>query len=109
MGFKGPGQRSRIQETGLPIEKLREIGHKMCSIPASFNIHKQLAKVFSARAENIKNGEGIDWATAEALAFGSLLLEGNHVRLSGQDVQRGTFSHRHAVLKDQITSDKNCF
>ena len=104
MGFKGPGQRSRIQETGLPIEKLREIGLKMCSIPATFNIHKQLAKVFSARAETIKNGEGIDWATAEALAFGSLLLEGNHVRLSGQDVQRGTFSHRHAVLKDQITS-----
>ena len=50
-----------------------------------------------------EKGYGIDWGTAEALAFGSLLLEGNHVRITGQDVQRGTFSHRHAVVKDQIT------
>ena len=53
-------------------------------------------------AQAITEGEGIDWATAEALAFGTLLTEGNHVRLTGQDVERGTFSHRHAVLHDQV-------
>ena len=57
-----------------------------------------------AKEESLKAGAGIDWATAEALAFGSLLLEGNRVRLSGQDVERGTFSHRHCVLHDQATN-----
>lgn len=52
--------------------------------------------------QSIVDGEGVDWGTAEALAFGTLLLEGNHVRLTGQDVERGTFSHRHAVLHDQV-------
>jgi 2-oxoglutarate dehydrogenase E1 component len=56
--------------------------------------------------DTIVKGAGIDWGTAEALAFGSLLLEGNHVRLSGQDVERGTFSHRHAVVVDQKTGEK---
>ena len=53
-----------------------------------------------------ESGEGIDWGTAEAMAFGSLLVEGNHVRLTGQDVQRGTFSHRHAVVKDQRSEEE---
>jgi 2-oxoglutarate dehydrogenase complex dehydrogenase (E1) component-like enzyme len=67
--------------------------------------HKQLQKILQARHDAIQDGKGIDWGTAEALAFGSLLLEGNHVRLSGQDVQRGTFSHRHAVITDQKTGN----
>jgi 2-oxoglutarate dehydrogenase E1 component len=67
------------------------------------SVHKQLKKILQARHDTIQEGKGIDWGTAEALAFGSLLLEGNHVRLSGQDVQRGTFSHRHAVITDQKT------
>lgn len=54
--------------------------------------------------QSIEDGEGVDWGTAEALAFGTLLLEGNHVRLTGQDVERGTFSHRHAVLHDQAST-----
>lgn len=104
-GFLSPRQLSRIQQTGYPIEKLKDIGLKMCSIPESITVHKQLQKIISARKDTIISGEGIDWGTAEGLAFGSLLLEGNHVRLSGQDVQRGTFSHRHAVLIDQKTGE----
>jgi len=65
-------------------------------------------KIFDLRAAMIESGEGIDWAVAEALAFATLIVEGNHVRLSGQDVERGTFSHRHAVLHDQETGAKYC-
>ena len=90
---------------GYPLDSLREIGLKMSKLPENIDVHKQLKKIFGAREKSITEGKGIDWATAEALAFGSLLLEGNHVRLTGQDVQRGTFSHRHAVVKDQTTGD----
>ena len=55
--------------------------------------------MYEARKAMIETGQGVDWATAEALAFGTLLAEGNHVRLSGQDVERGTFSHRHALVR----------
>jgi 2-oxoglutarate dehydrogenase E1 component len=65
-----------------------------------------MQKIFKARYDMADKGEGIDWGTAEAMAFGSLLLEGNHVRITGQDVQRGTFSHRHAVVKDQETEEE---
>jgi 2-oxoglutarate dehydrogenase E1 component len=65
-------------------------------------------KIFEQRAAMIESGEGIDWAVAEALAFAALIVEGNHVRLSGQDVERGTFSHRHSVLHDQETGAKYC-
>jgi 2-oxoglutarate dehydrogenase E1 component len=105
-GFKSPRQLSRIQKTGYDTEKLREIGIQMCQFPPSFTIHKQLGKIMSARLKTITDGAGIDWGTAEALAFGTLLLEGNHVRLSGQDVERGTFSHRHAAITDQKTGEK---
>jgi 2-oxoglutarate dehydrogenase E1 component len=102
-GFKSPRQKSRIQATGYDLEKLRDIGLKMSRIPKDFNLHMQLKKIFAAREKSIVDGKDIDWGTAEALAFGTLLMEGNHVRLSGQDVQRGTFSHRHAVVIDQKT------
>ena len=101
-GFLSPMQRSRVRETGLNIDKLLEIGVKLSTIPKDFHVHKQLENIFGARMDTIVKGEGIDWGTAEALAIGTLLLEGNHVRLTGQDVQRGTFSHRHAVLIDQV-------
>lgn len=105
-GFLSPRQLSRIRDTGCEVEKLKEIGMKITEIPSTLNIHKQLRKIIEARREMIKTEEGIDWGTAEALAFGTLLLEGNHVRLTGQDVQRGTFSHRHAVLTDQTTGEQ---
>ena len=104
-GFLSPRQHARIRETGCDEAKLRDVGIKISTIPKTFGAHKQLEKIFQARLKSIETGEGIDWGTAEALAFGTLLLEGNHVRLSGQDVQRGTFSHRHAVLKDQKTGE----
>jgi 2-oxoglutarate dehydrogenase E1 component len=104
-GYLSPRQRSRIRETGVDEAKLRHIGNIISSFPNSLTVHKQLEKILAVRKETILKGEGIDWGTAEALAFGTLLMEGNHVRLSGQDVQRGTFSHRHATLVDQKTGE----
>ena len=105
-GFKGPSQQSRIRPTGVDIEVLRSIGIQAGTVPDNFKLHRQMKKIFSARQEMAKQGEGIDWGTAEAMAYGSLLMEGNHVRITGQDVQRGTFSHRHAVVKDQDTEEE---
>ena len=69
-------------------------------------MHPIIKKIYDQRRESIENGTGIDFATAESLAFGSLLKDGFNVRFSGQDVERGTFSHRHAVLVDQKTNHK---
>ncbi|KAK0410283.1 hypothetical protein QR680_005042 [Steinernema hermaphroditum] len=91
-------------ETGVDTEFLRYIGAASVQTPETFNVHPHLAKTHcDARVAKMEKGEGIDWATAEALAFGSILLQGNDVRISGQDVGRGTFSHRHAMLVDQKT------
>ena len=72
-------------------------------MPQGFNLHRTIRRFLDNRRKMIESGEGIDWATAESLAFGSLLLDGHRVRLSGQDVERGTFSQRHSVLIDQET------
>ena len=69
-------------------------------------MHSGLKRIIKAKQESLDTRSGIDWGTAEALAFGTLLLEGIHVRLSGQDVERGTFSHRHALLHDQKTGER---
>jgi len=105
-GFKSPRQHSRLRPTGVDIDILRNIGMKAGEVPEGFKLHRQMAKIFKARQEMARSGVDIDWGTAEAMAFGTLLLEGNHVRLTGQDVQRGTFSHRHAVVKDQETEEE---
>jgi 2-oxoglutarate dehydrogenase E1 component len=105
-GFKSPKQLSRVRSTGVDIEVLRKIGIDAGSVPENFKLHRQMIKIFKARRAMAERGNGIDWGTAEALAFGSLLLEGNHVRITGQDVQRGTFSHRHAVVKDQDSEEE---
>ena len=106
-GFKGPEQQSRIRPTGVDVEVLRKVGIQAGTVPEDFKLHRQMAKIFTARRAMAEKGEGIDWGTAEAMAFGTLLLEGNHVRITGQDVQRGTFSHRHAVVKDQKTEEEH--
>ncbi|MFN0264981.1 2-oxoglutarate dehydrogenase E1 component [Tepidamorphus sp. 3E244] len=92
---------ARRGQTGIPIEKLREIGHLLTSVPDGFKVHKTIQRFLKNRETMITSGEKVDWATGEALAFGSLMSEGHGVRLSGQDVERGTFSQRHSVLYDQ--------
>ncbi|NLJ28252.1 MAG: 2-oxoglutarate dehydrogenase E1 component [Deltaproteobacteria bacterium] len=87
-------------ETGVKREELVSIARKMHHVPKGFSVHRKLERILDRRLEVVEKGEGIDWATAELLAFGSLLLEGTPVRLSGQDSRRGTFSQRHSVLTD---------
>ncbi|MBN9343905.1 MAG: 2-oxoglutarate dehydrogenase E1 component [Caedibacter sp. 38-128] len=87
--------------TGISQEMMQEIGHALLKIPENFSLHPRLQRFFSARSTMFETGQGLDWATAEALALGSLLCEGTPVRLSGQDSGRGTFSQRHAVIYDQ--------
>jgi 2-oxoglutarate dehydrogenase E1 component len=96
----------RKGDTGVAIEKLRDIGLKLTKIPKTFKVHKTMQRVLEQRRKMVEDGAGLDWAMAEQLAFGTLLLEGFPVRLSGQDVQRGTFSQRHAVLVDQDTEKR---
>lgn len=105
-GFKSPDQLSRIADTGLPMDHIKNLGQLITAIPAGFTPHRVVKRVYENRRAMIENGKGIDWAMGEALAFASLLDEGNHVRLSGQDVERGTFSHRHALIHDQITGER---
>ncbi|MFL5284115.1 MAG: 2-oxoglutarate dehydrogenase E1 component [Rhodopila sp.] len=94
------------EPTEVPMATLRKIGAALSQIPEGFNVNPKIARQLEAKAEAIRTGEGIDWATGEALAFGSLLLEGSRVRLSGEDTQRGTFSQRHAVLIDQLNQNE---
>ncbi len=93
----------RRGHTGVDLDELRWLGERLTSIPEGLNIHRTVRRFIENRRKMIETGEGIDWATAEALAFGSLLVDGYGVRLSGQDVERGTFSQRHSVLFDQDT------
>ncbi len=88
-------------ETGVARDVLLEIGRGLSRVPEGFHLHKALTRQLKAKDQMFETGEGFDWATAEALAFGSLLLEGNPVRLSGQDSERGTFSQRHSAWIDQ--------
>ena len=93
----------RRGETGVSVDRLKQIGERITAAPEGFHIHKTILRFLENRRNAIASGEGIDWATAEALAFASLLDEGIPVRLSGQDSERGTFSQRHSVLIDQDT------
>lgn len=106
--LQDPCTLSKPKVTGVPMEALKTISSALTNIPSNIRLHSSLVRIFKAKEESLKSGANIDWATAEALAFGSLLLEGTRVRLSGQDVERGTFSHRHAVVHDQDTNALYC-
>ena len=92
--------------TALSDPTFAEVAKVLTTVPDGLNIHKTLSRILEAKKQTLESGEGIDWATAEGLAFGSLLAEGKSVRLSGQDSGRGTFSQRHAVWVDQATGAK---
>jgi 2-oxoglutarate dehydrogenase E1 component len=92
-------------ETGFPLSKLEELALSLSTYPEGFNPHPKLLKMLEQRAKVTKGQESVDWGLAELLAFGTLLEQGYHVRLTGQDSIRGTFSHRHAGLYDTQTGD----
>lgn len=104
-GLKASGEIDdpRRGNTGVDVDELKEIGQKITTLPKDFHAHRTIQRFLDNRRKAIETGEGIDWATAEALAFCTLLEEKHPVRLSGQDCERGTFSQRHSVLFDQET------
>ena len=93
-------------KTSIAPETLAEIGTALTRVPEGFDIHKTVARQLETKKKMFETGEGFDWATAEALAFGSLQVEGFPVRLAGQDCTRGTFSQRHSGLIDQTTEER---
>ena len=103
---KAPGLEERRGRTGVQIDKIRAVGNVMTSVPKNFEVHRKLQRVLDNRKKSLDEGTNIDWSTAEQLAFGTLLVEGNPVRLSGQDCGRGTFSQRHAVFIDQNSEER---
>jgi 2-oxoglutarate dehydrogenase E1 component len=109
-GFPSPRELAEktlpTRSTGSTEEILKRIGKAISSYPSNFTPHRNLARILSTRGKTVEEGHNIDWATAEALAFGSLALEKIHVRVSGQDVERGTFSQRHAVIHDQVNEQQ---
>jgi len=106
-GMVWPASRDAVHdpETGVNRETLLRVGRASVTVPDGFEIHARLQRHVNNRLRSLEKGSGIDWATAEAIAFGTLMLDGCDVRISGQDVGRGTFSQRHAMLVDQRTED----
>ena len=92
-------------ETGIDKQKLYDLGIKLSTLPEGKKYFRKIAKIFEDRLNAFKN-DSLDWGSAEMLAYATLLVEGNHVRISGQDVERGTFSHRHAVVKTEDTEEE---
>ncbi|MEM9705472.1 MAG: 2-oxoglutarate dehydrogenase E1 component [Pseudomonadota bacterium] len=104
-GYLPPVDDDRRGDTAIEEKALREIGAVLTNVPGGFNPHRTLKRILKQKAETLEAGENIDWATAEALAFATLLQDGFGVRLSGQDSRRGTFSQRHACFIDQSNED----
>ena len=96
----------RRGDTGVEIEKIKNLGKKLAHIPEGFNAHKTISRIYDARSKMFETGKDFDWAMAETLAFASLVDEGYGVRLVGQDSVRGTFSQRHAAINDQVTGER---
>ncbi len=105
-GFAIAPEGDRRGETAVPLADLMKVGHALSTAPESFHLHRTIARQLQAKAQMFETGKGFDWATGEALAFGTLLNEGCPVRLSGQDTSRGTFSQRHAALVDQENEER---
>jgi len=104
---KKPGRGSDAPiETALPAEVVRDLNELLLQVPDGFTVHPKLKKQLDRRRETLGSEGGIDWGQAEALAFASLLVKGTPIRLTGQDTERGTFSHRHLVLHDFETGEK---
>ncbi len=103
-GF-GPEYSFDLAETGVSMDVLKEVAAAHGNYPEGFNLHRNLKKILDKRAESVEEDHPIDWGTGEAFAFGSMLLESVALRLSGQDSRRGTFSQRHACVKDQDTAE----
>ncbi|OXB77727.1 UNVERIFIED_CONTAM: hypothetical protein H355_011991 [Colinus virginianus] len=105
-GLVEPSAKITTWDTGMPIPLLQFIGVKSVEVPEELQMHSHLLKTYvQSRVQKMEEGKKLDWATAETLAFGSLLSQGFNIRLSGQDVGRGTFSQRHAMLVCQETDD----
>ncbi|MEX2615388.1 MAG: 2-oxoglutarate dehydrogenase E1 component [Alphaproteobacteria bacterium] len=104
-GFAMASGDERRGETAVEMDVLREVGHALTTVPQNFNANPKIVRQLEAKQKMFETGEGIDWATGEALALGTLLVESTQVRLSGEDCRRGTFSQRHAVLIDQETEE----
>ena len=104
--YKPEKGKDRRGNSGVNSEKLGIISEKINKIPAEINIHKTIKKILELRRQSVESGQGIDWSSAESLAFGSLLEEGYPVRLVGQDSGRGTFSQRHSVLRNQTDNSR---
>jgi len=100
------GEEYQRGKTAISAETLAQVGDALTRYPDGFNIHRTVARQLDAKKEMFATGKGFDWATAEALAFGSLVTEGYPVRLAGQDSTRGTFSQRHSAFVDQVTEDR---
>ena len=94
-----------VVKTGVPKSTLNKIAKQLVSFPKEINPNPKIKRQLDAKWKNFQEGKDIDWGFAESLAWGTLLLEGNHVRLSGQDCERGTFSHRHALIHDPETDE----
>ncbi len=100
------GEEYQRGQTAIPPETMAEIGRALTTLPEGFPVHRTVARLLETRKKMFDSGRGFDWATAEALAFGSLLLENYPVRLAGQDSTRGTFSQRHSGIIDQENEER---
>jgi 2-oxoglutarate dehydrogenase E1 component len=107
-GFQRKGYVEMLEkvDTSYPKEKLENIAKIVSSVPKDVKFLRKAEKILHGRAAMIFDNDSLDWGMAETLAYGSLLEEGYNVRMSGQDVERGTFSHRHAILRDEISEER---
>mgnify|MGYP000274207707 CR=1 FL=1 len=99
-------EEQRDDVTAVPVDELKDVGLAISRVPEHINVNRKVVRQLKARQKMIETGKDIDWGMAEALAFGTLVVEGTAVRLSGQDSGRGTFSHRHSILIDQDTEEQ---